>query len=230
MLPARLDPFTLAYGPYVPARFTDIRSALGAEGIDPFDRDAWSIARPVAELLRELRPDEGLGEAVADLLALTHAAFLFWQEGERRINLSRPSLDQLVQAPAVPPGGPGGRTAYYAGLPPGRVWGTPVPAAQPEPLEGWFATAAGDRLEVVAVFGLLPGRPGFTVARAEGRPPGALARADQSPLFSPVLPGGAAAGLWSVVGGEELLELGWRVHGRILAAGGPAPGPAEGGD
>jgi len=226
---ARPDPFALAFGPFVPDRFTAIRQALAAGGTDPYDRDAWSIARPVAELLRELRPEEGLGDAVADLVALTHAAFLFWQEGERRIDLSRPSLDELVGAPAAPTAAGGGRTAYYAGLPPGRVWGTPVPSAQPEPLAGWFATAAAGRLEMVAIFGVMPGRPGFTVAQAGGPPPGALARDDASALFAPVLPGGVAAGLWSLVGGEELLELGWRVHRRILAAGGPAPGHAEGG-
>ena len=37
-----------------------------------------------------------------------------------------------------------------------------------------------------------------------------------SPLFSPVLAGGEAAGLFSLVGAEELLELGWRT--RALAS------------
>jgi hypothetical protein len=31
-------------------------------------------------------------------------------------------------------------------------------------------------------------------------------------LFSPVLSGGRSAGLYSLVGGEELLELGWRTR------------------
>ena len=48
--------------------------------------------------------------------------------------------------------------------------------------------------------------------RAEG-----LAREDGSPLFDPTLPGGAAAGLRSIVGEAELLELGWRTLS--LAAG-----------
>ena len=44
-----------------------------------------------------------------------------------------------------------------------------------------------------------------------------LARDDGSPLFAPTLPGGKAAGLHSIAGEEELLELGWRT--RSTAAG-----------
>ena len=39
-----------------------------------------------------------------------------------------------------------------------------------------------------------------------------LARADGSALFAPTLEGGEAAGLASIQGEEELLELAWRVE------------------
>jgi hypothetical protein len=63
------------------------------------------------------------------------------------------------------------------------------------------------------VFGLQPERAGFTVVEVSGSRPVGLARADGSALFSPTLPGGVAARLFSLVGAEELLELGWRLVG-----------------
>jgi hypothetical protein len=57
-----------------------------------------------------------------------------------------------------------------------------------------------------------PEREGFSAVETAGPRPLRLERADGTPLFSPVLAGGAAAGLYSIVGGEELLELGWRTR------------------
>lgn len=224
---ARPDPFRLAFGPFVPDRFEGLRGALVSAGTDLFDRDAWLLSRPGVELLRELRPDGGLGEGVDELVALAHAGFLYWQQGERVIAVSRAALDRIVGAPDSPAGSAGGRTAYYVDLAPRRMWGRPVAEAAAEPLDGWFAVAAERELILVAVFGMLPDRPGFTVVHVRGPAPQGLARPDGSPPFTPVLAGGAAAGLWSVIGGEELLDLGWRVHRRIVAAGGPAPGRSE---
>jgi hypothetical protein len=221
------DPFDLAFGPFVPEQFEAIRIALEQDGVDPFERDAWSLARPVAELLHALRPDAALGEGVGELVALAHAAFLYWQQGERVAMVSRSVLDALITG--AWDAGPiaGQRSAYYVESPARRIWGTPVPGAPPEPLEGWFAVAPGDRLIMVAVFGLLPGRPGFTVVEVAGPPPEELHREDGTLPFSPVLPGAATAGLWSVIGGPELLELGWRIHRRLVAAGGLRPGRQE---
>jgi hypothetical protein len=55
------------------------------------------------------------------------------------------------------------------------------------------------------------------VVEAAGPRQSNLARPDGSPLFSPVMPGGDAAGLHSIAGGEELLELGWRSRGVAVA-------------
>ena len=56
-------------------------------------------------------------------------------------------------------------------------------------------------------------RPGrLQRGRDRGPAAGALERPDGTPLFSPVLAGGQAAGLYSLVGREELLELGWRAR------------------
>jgi hypothetical protein len=223
----RDDPFQLAFGPFVPDRFEAMRTTLEQEEVDPFDRDAWTLSRPGVELLHALRPDGGLGEGVEELVALAHAAFLFWQQGERVAMVNRPVLDAVVTGASAGSDGAGPRSAYYVALAPRRVWGTPVPGAPPEPLEGWFAVAEDTQLALVAVFGLVTGRPGFTVVQAGGPPPGELRRDDTTAPFAPVLEGGAAAGLWSVVGGEELCELGWRIHRRVIAAGGLRPGRQE---
>lgn len=219
---ARLTPFAVALGPIGDDRLGEMHRALAAAEVDPFDRDAWALSQPGASLLHALRPEGGLGDAVSELVALAHAAFLYWQQGERLVSLSRTDLDALMAIPAAAVIVPAPQ-AYYLQLPPRRVWGSPVPDAPPEPLDGWFAVARGDDLALVAVFGLLPGRPGFTVAHAAGSRPGPLRRDDGSPLFAPTLEGGAAAGLWSIVGHLELLELAWRAHARVAAAERPVP-------
>jgi hypothetical protein len=100
----------------------------------------------------------------------------------------------------------------YVQLPPLRVWGVATEGGPAEPLDGWFVTGGGGGLSLVAVFGIHPGREGFTVVTASGRPPEALCRPDGTALFAPMLEGGATAGLASLAGPEELLELAWRVE------------------
>ncbi|HUG27021.1 MAG TPA: hypothetical protein VMK53_01895 [Gemmatimonadales bacterium] len=223
----REDPFQLVFGPFVPDRFEAMRKSLEQDEVDLFDRDAWTLSRPGVELLHDLRPDGGLGEGVEELVALAHAAFLFWQQEERVVVVNRALLDAVITGARADSGGAGPRSAYYVALAPRRVWGTPVAGAPAEPLEGWFTIADESRLTLVAVFGLLAGRPGFTAVQVSGPPPGELRRDDTTVPFAPVLEGGAAAGLWSVIGGEELCELGWRIHRRVIAAGGLRPGRQE---
>jgi hypothetical protein len=90
------------------------------------------------------------------------------------------------------------------------VWGAAVEGRPAEPLDGCFLVGHGPSLEAVAVFGMHESRDGFTVVAVGGPRPAGLTREDATPLFSPTLPGGAAAGLHSVTGMEELLELAWR--------------------
>ena len=208
----RPDPFALLFGALAADRFPAIREELVAAGRHPRDRDAFLLAREATTLLQSLTPDEGLGEGVAALAALVFAAFLFWQDGERLVPVDERRLARLLAAPTAAPALPPPRAeSVYVQLPPLRVWGVPVAGAPPEPLDGWFAAGEREALSVVAIFGLFPGREGVTVTDVRGAAPGPLAREDGSPLFAPALPGGAAAGLASVVGEAELLELAWRV-------------------
>ena len=70
---------------------------------------------------------------------------------------------------------------------------------------------------MLGIFGLRADRPGFSAVEATGPRAPRLTREDGSALFAPTLPGAAAAGLRSIIGEEELLELGWRTQGVAAA-------------
>lgn len=216
----RLTPFDLVFGDTAGSIFAEIKTALSQSGTEPRNRDAFLMVRETVALLRELRPDEGLGEGIDQLAALVHHAYLFWAAGCIAVELptehladllatSPPDIDELVEPPA-----------YYVQLPERRVWAQAVTGTPPEPLDGCFVHAGPDApsLRVLGVFGLQPGRPGFTVVEVAGARPVALVRPDGSALFSPTLPGGAAAHLFSLAGAEEMLELGWRSRALLVSS------------
>lgn len=209
MSPSRPHPFDLLFGSFRAERFPAIRQALGAE----CDVNAFLLSAPALELLRDLRPDEGFGDAVDGFVALVHAAYLYWCHGERtrtadtRVTrrlaaASAPPLTALAEATAA---------AEYVQVAPRLVWGQLDPDAAFEPLDGWFLWSTGPGvLRVVACFGLHEQRPGVSVVVAEGPLPGTIVRADGTPPFAPAMSGGDAAGLLAVVAQEELLLLAWR--------------------
>ena len=129
----------------------------------------------------------------------------------------------LLETPSETPGTAETPRAYYAQLPERRVWASVVEGEPAEPLDGCFVSRVPDAdLRVLGVFGLRPDRAGFSAVEVSGAWPGRPARADGSALFAPTLPGGKAAGLHSITGEEELLELGWRTTGLAAAAVGAA--------
>jgi hypothetical protein len=211
MQQVRPTPFDLVFEPLAQTTFPRIQSALVQSGQDPLDRDAFLMLRDVVTLLRELRPDEGLGEGIDQLAALVHHGYLFWHAGKRSIDLSAEQLTDILgdspesaEEEALPP-------PHYVQVPVRRLWAPVVPAEPPEPLDGFFQFGAGrNLLHVLGVFGIHPERPGFSVVEVAGPRPRGLSRPDSSPLFAPTLAGGSAAGIYSLAGGEELLELGWR--------------------
>ncbi|MGH7584636.1 MAG: hypothetical protein ACREMH_00145 [Gemmatimonadales bacterium] len=208
-MPNRPTPFDLVFGRLADARFPAVREALRAAGTDVLDRDAFLMARTVLEAVRDLLPEDGLGEGIGELAALVHHGWLHWDAGLPTMSVSPEALDLLLtQAPAEAPD----PRARYVQLPLGRVWAETIPGEAAEPLDGCFLhlTRAGE-VRVLGIFGLHPGRDGFTVVEAQGPRPDELVRSDGTATWSPTLQGGAAAGLYSLAGGEELLELGWRL-------------------
>lgn len=226
MPPSRLTPFDLVFRDAAESIFPAIRQALESTHQDHRDRDAFLMLREVVTLLRDLRPDEGLGEGIDQLAALVHHAYLFWASGRQTIEVTAEQLPTLVGAELR--AGPIGEEyePCYAQLPLRRIWATVVPGEPPEPLDGCFIHAADQSsLRVLGAFGIHPDRPGFSVVEVVGPRPGRLLRDDGTPPFSPTLSGGARAGLYSVAGGEELLELGWRLELGAKELGTPSGSP-----
>ena len=172
------------------------------------------MLRDVVTLVRELRPEEGLGEGIDQLAALVHQAYLYWDAEDRVIEPTPEQLTSLLRTFTSAGHGAEAPSAYYAQMPQHRIWAEVIPGHPPEPLDGCFvhSTPDGTALRVLGVFGIHPERVGFSVVEAVGPRPLALGRADGTELFAPTLTGGQAAGLFSITGEEELLDLGWRIQ------------------
>jgi hypothetical protein len=208
----RPTPFDLVFARSAQEVFPKIRLALDQAGHDPRDRDRFLMLREVATLVRELRPEEGLGEGIDRLAALVQHAYLYWEAEALVAELTVEHLTSLLRTFTSTDDRPGAPSAYYAQMPQHRIWAEVIPGHPSEPLDGCFVHPTPDHaaLRVLGVFGIHPEREGFSVVEAVGPRPLALARADGSELFAPTLTGGQAAGLFSITGEEELLELGWR--------------------
>lgn len=219
---ARPTPFDLVFAHTAETVFPTIRSALERGGYDPADRDAFLLVPEVVSLLHDLRPAEGLGEGMDQLVALVHHAYLLWDAGALTLPIPADRLAAMLDAPAPPsPELHEPPRAYYAQLLDRQVWARVIDDQTAEPMDGCFVHAAGDDLRVLGIFGLRPDREGFSAVETAGPRPRGLERPDGTALFSPVLAGGQAAGLYSLLGAEELLELGWRtrlVANKISAA------------
>jgi hypothetical protein len=221
---ARPTPFDLVFTHTAETVCPAIRSALELSGHDPANRDAFLMVPEVVSLLRDLRPEEGLGEGMDQLVALVHHAYLVWDAGALTLPLPANRVTALLESAALPsPDLAEPPRAYYAQLLNRQVWARVVDGEAAEPMDGCFVHAAEGALRVLGIFGLRPDRDGFSAVETMGPRPHGLERPDGTPVFSPVLAGGQAAGLYSLIGAEELLELGWRT--RALANEGLAPFP-----
>jgi hypothetical protein len=192
-------------------RFTEIRDALAAAKVDPFERDAFLMNGAAGQLLRELMPDEAPAESVSAYGALIHMIHLAWsarwpvvevKEDALRASLA-PAPTLLPSHASTPP-----RLAYLQ-LPPNLIWAEPAPGEAHEPMDGAFVLVRDDRVHVLGVLGFRAARPGFTTMegaiRLPAPPPGE--RPDGTPAFASTLPAGEKAGLISVVDEHELCAL-----------------------
>ena len=114
---ARPTPFEFVLAPIAEERFPTIRSALAAAGRDPTDRDAFLMEREAVVLLRELRPEEGLGERMDQLAALVHQAYLFWDAGQVTVDVLADQLPGLLGAGATSAGRGAFRLPITLGFP-----------------------------------------------------------------------------------------------------------------
>ena len=213
---ARPTPFDLVFARSAETVFPLIRASLERGGQVATDRDAFLMVPEVVSLLHDLRPEEGIGEGMDQLVALAHHAYLLWDAGVLTLPITADRLTALLATPPASPGLDDPPRAFYAQLLDRQVWAKVIDDEAAEPMDGCFVHPANGELRVLGIFGLRPDREGFSAVETAGPRPRGLERPDGTPLFSPVLRGGDAAGLYSLVGAEELLELGWRT--RALAS------------
>ncbi len=208
----RPTPMDLVFSRLAATAFPAIQKAVEQRGIDPTDRDAFLLIPEVVTLMRDLRPEEGIGEGMDFLVALGHHAYLAWDAGSLTVPLAVGDTEALLSAttPTIP-GLRDAPRAYYAQFLEHQLWARVIDDEAAEPLDGCFvhSTPPG-ALRVLGIFGLRPERLGFSAVEASGPRPDSLARPDGTPLFASTLGDGH---LYSITGGEELLELGWRTLG-----------------
>lgn len=203
----RATPFTLVFDLLAADRFPAIREEL-TEGREI---DRFLLAPAAVELLRELRPDEGLGDAADDFVAFVHAAYCHWDDGRRKITLDEGETRRLLTRDPDRNTAWAGQPSCYVQVAPRLLWSRVGGSDIHEPVDGWFAIPEGDRLRMVACLGVHPARPGLSVVTATGGP---AVAADFEPgrvAFAPQMEGGDTAGLHSVASAAELLWLGWGV-------------------
>jgi hypothetical protein len=219
----RPTPFDLVFSQIAERTFPEIRASIERAGYEPTDRDACLMIPEVVTLLRELRPEEGVGEGMDQLVALLHHVYVLWEAGGLTLPVAEDRLGELLGSASTTPAPAESPRAYYAQFPQHQVWAEVLEGESHEPLDGCFVQAASaGTLRVLGVFGVRPERLGFSVVEAEGLRAPDLRRPDGTLLFSPILPGGSSAGLHSIAGGEELLELGWRTRGMATELFAPA--------
>lgn len=200
----RVSPFDVVFGELADERFPGLKASLGASRVDPTDRDAFILDRAVTEFLRDLVPDDAPPESLHEFIAVLQHSYLFWAGGKKTGSAQGTDLPRAAQAPRAP------SATQYIHLPSHLYWGQLEPDAPHEPLDGFFVHPLGRGIRALAIFGLHPERPGFSVAEVTGAPPSPLLpRADGSAPFAPQMDGGMNAGIRSVSGPDELLALAW---------------------
>ncbi|MEO8199486.1 MAG: hypothetical protein ABI679_03090 [Gemmatimonadota bacterium] len=210
MTTTRPTPFDLVFDNLSKDRFPEIKNSLAEGSVDPANRDAFLLNRFVVQVLRDIVPDEGVGEAVDQHVALLHNAYLFWARGTRVVRLNREQTEGLLKAPP-PDALSAGSATPYVQFPERTIWAQINEGFPHEPLDGVFVTRPGqDQYRVLGIFGMHPDRIGFSVAEVAGSRMHHAIRPDGSSVFAPVLPGGSEANLFSVDGASELIELGAR--------------------
>src|SRR4026207_1968959 len=94
----RPTPFDLVFRRSAQEIFPKIRQSLAEAEYDPRNRDEFLMLREVVTLVRELRPEEGLGEGIDELAAVLHHSYLFWVAEEPVMAISAGGLADLLKS------------------------------------------------------------------------------------------------------------------------------------
>ncbi|UCF41884.1 MAG: hypothetical protein JSW43_06070 [Gemmatimonadota bacterium] len=210
---SRIDPFAYALAELAEQRFPAIREESVAAAKNMADRGQFASLPTVQRMLLDVETPqlvEEHPEAAEEYLNTLYVAYRYWDTGRHLVSLDRGALEAALEdEPEDPPTVPHG--ACYVQLPERWCWAQVAPDEPHEPLDGLFIVAAPGHREitVLAVLGLRADRPGFSEVTVVAVPRDlAAARAEaRTPPFAPVIAGGDAAGIRSLVSTGELLHL-----------------------
>lgn len=249
----RLTPYEFVFGSgeFETRAFPRILGEIELRGVDVSAPERFLRLDSVTKLLRELAGDAPGVDVYGRYGALLYQAWHFWRFDRRVFTVEETLARQLVESRSavgtwqvMPP-----HPAGYMQLPRHLFWARVEEGATPEPVDGFFWTMPGrddpetppfDRLDVLLVLGMRPGRPGFgsipVGVELGGAPPGHWADADGRPGgedFANILPGGELHGWYGLVTELEVLKLVSRIFRYIAVnpdALGEPVGPAEPGE
>jgi hypothetical protein len=210
---SRLHPFQ-SFAEIAERWFGAIRTEATAQHRDPRDRVQFEAIPAVQRALHDIEDPsllESTPMAAAGYLAALFAAFTYWNGGQETVRPTKQSMERLFAAPERWSLAPAEDRDVYVQLPEHWFWSRIGEDAPHEPIDGMFVSANRTRgeLSVLAVLGLRNDRDDFSQISVTGafaalpHVAGALRR----PLFAPVVDGGEAAGLLSVITTGETLAL-----------------------
>jgi hypothetical protein len=219
-------PYELVFGEgaYESAEFPRIREEAEHATIATAEPEKFFNLPAVAPLIREA-VESSEHSAVEEFGPLLFQAYHFWRFGKEVFAFEEGLLRELLAQEVsigewelVPP-----RPAGYLQLPRNLVWARVAEDAQAEAIDGvfWTMVGAGDpavppfpRLDLLVVLGLLPGRPGFSIAEVQAVTAADLpahwadaSAREGSADFSNILPGGELNNYLGIETGGEVLKL-----------------------
>ncbi|MGD8726050.1 MAG: hypothetical protein PVH40_00325 [Gemmatimonadales bacterium] len=211
---SRTSPFEHAFAALAAQHFAGIRQDASDQHKNTTDLPQFASLGTVQRLLDELHSPEALEtepEAAAEYLAGLYVAFRFWDADQPTFPVDRERLELALEQPlpATFPRVPDG--ACYLQLPERWFWAQVESDEPHEPIDGLFVVEGAYHREILllVVLGLRSDRPGFSQVSLSARAEDLAQAADEArqPLFTPVLDGGKAAGLKSLVSEADVLVL-----------------------
>jgi hypothetical protein len=232
---ARLTPYELVFAEagFEARVFPSLQDEAEGMGDDPASRERFAFLSLAGDALRDIIPAEATREALEQHRALLFHSFNFWRFGRRFYLLEKPVARYLVESSPDLDGWemrlP--HPAIYVQLPANLFWASIAADVPPEPVDGFFAVESRGsdplgppyrQIEVLMVLGIRRERAGFSIIPFDLEVgPGMSAEWVNAPArdggdFASVLPGGEAAGLYSILTTGEAMKLLaralWYVH------------------
>lgn len=220
---ARLTPYEIVFAEIEETEFPRIEREAEGLGIDPAQKERFAFLSVASDLLREMIPEEAPPEVLEQHRELLFHAYGSWRYGRPVYSIDRALARYLVEAApslsgwrlALP------RPSIYLQLPANLFWASVTPESTPEPVDGFFVTAAAaddplgpvyTQVDVLMALGVRQDRPGFSVVPFETISGSGISEGWELPArdgreFENVLPGGEMAGLYSIVTVPEALKL-----------------------